>query len=71
MRPVSLKNLILSSEESRDLAGLLAQRRGIKYYENMSNDNLLGAFMTSENDTRIEEIREELKNYSISFLDRK
>ena len=67
MRPVSLKNFILSPEESRDLAELLAHRRGINNYENMSNDNLLGALMTSENDTRIEEIREEIKTLQYKF----
>ena len=61
MRPVSLKNLILSPEKSRDLAELLAQRRGISDYENVPNDNLLDAIMASDNDTRIEEIREKKK----------
>ena len=32
MRPVSLKIFFLSPEESRDLAELLAQRRGINNY---------------------------------------
>ena len=67
MRPVSLKNLIGSPEESRVLAELLAQRSGINDYENMSNDNLLGALMASENDTRIEEIREEIKKLQHKF----
>ena len=67
MRPVLLKNLILSPEQSRDLAELLAQRRGINDYENISNDNLLGALMASENDTRIEEIREEIKKLEHKF----
>ena len=67
MRPVSLKNLILSPEESRNLAELLAQRRGINDYENMSNDNLLGALMAPENDARIEEIREEIKKIQHKF----
>ena len=60
MRPVSLKNLILSPEKSRDLAELPAQRRGISDYENMPNDNLLDAIMASDNDTRIEEIQEKI-----------
>ena len=67
MRPVSLKNLIVSPEESRVLAELLAQRSGINDYENMSNDNLLGALMASENDTRIEEVREEIKKLQHKF----
>ena len=65
MRPVSLKNLILSPEKSRDLAELLAQRRGISDYENVPNDNLLDAIMASENDTRIEEIREKIKKKKV------
>ena len=67
MRPISLKNLILSPEESRDLAELLAQRKGVNDYENMSNDNLLGALMESENGTRIEEIREKIKKLQHKF----
>ena len=67
MRPVSLKNLILSPEKSRDLAELLAQGRGINDFEDMSNDNLLGALIASENDTRIEEIREEIKKLQHKF----
>ena len=67
MRPVLLKNLILSPEESKDLAELLVQRRDINDYQNMSNDNLLGALMASENDTRIEEIREEIKKLQHKF----
>ena len=40
MRPVTLKDLILSPEELKDIAELLAQKRGVKDYENMSNDKL-------------------------------
>ena len=58
-----LKNLFLSSEESRDLAEFLAQKRGIIDYGNMSNDELSRAIKASENKskTRIGEIREEIK----------
>ena len=72
MKRISLKDLSLSPEESKEIAELLAQKRGIKDYENMSNDKLLGALEASKNKnkTRIEKVREELKNYSISFLDR-
>ena len=70
MRTTSLKNLILSPEESGYLAELLTQRRGINDYENMSNDNLLGALTASENKnkTRIEEIREEIKKLQQKFF---
>ena len=63
MNSTLLKNLFLSSEESRDLAELLAQNRGIIYYGNMSNDELSRALKASENKnkTRINEIREEIK----------
>ena len=40
MNRTLLRNLLLSSEELRALAELLAQKRGIQDYENMSNDEL-------------------------------
>ena len=43
MNRIPLKILILSPKESRDLGELLAQKRGIEDYENMSNDKLLSA----------------------------
>ena len=63
MKSLSLKNLFLSSEESRDLAEFLAQKRGITDYGNMSNDELSRALKASENKNkaRIDEIREEIK----------
>ena len=71
---MSLKDLSLSPEESKEIAELLAQKIGIKDYENISNDlKLLGTLKASENKnkTRIEKIEKKLKNYSRSFLDRK
>ena len=69
MKRVSLKDLILSPEESKDIAELLVQKRGIKDYENMSNDKLLSALKVSENKnkTRIEKIREEIKKLQHKF----
>ena len=66
MKHLSLKDLLLSPEESKDIAELLAQKRGIRYYENISNDKLLRALKASENKnkTRIEKIREEIKKFS-------
>ena len=63
MNRTLLKNLFLSPEESRDLAEFLAQKRGIIDYGNMSNDELSRALKASENKnkTRIDEIREEIK----------
>ena len=59
MKPVSLKGIILSPEELKDIAKLLAQKRGIKDYEDMSNDKLLRALKASknENKTRIDKTR--------------
>ena len=63
MKRVPLKNLNLSPEDLRDLAEFLAQKRGIRDHENMSNDKLFNALKASENKnkTRIDEIREEIK----------
>ena len=63
MNRTLLRKLFLSSEESRDLAELLAQNRGIEGYENMSNAELSRTLRVSENENyvRIEKIREEIK----------
>ena len=63
MRRISLKDLSLSQEESKEIVELLAQKRGIKDYENISNDKLLSALKVSENKnkTRIAKIKEEIK----------
>ena len=59
MKPVPLKGIILLPEELKDIAKLLAQKRGIKDYEDMSNDKLLRALKASknENKTRIDKTR--------------
>ena len=69
MNRTLLKNLFLSSEESRDLAEFLAQKRGIAGYENMSNDELSRALRISENENyvRIKKIREEIKKLQHKF----
>ena len=63
MNRTLLKNLFLSSEESRDLAEFLAQKNGIIDYGIMPNDELSRALKVSENKnkTRIDETREEIK----------
>ena len=63
MKRVPLKNLNLSPEDLRDLAEFLAQKRGIRDHENMSNDKLFNALkaLENKNKTRIDEIREEIK----------
>ena len=65
----SLKDLNPSSEESKEIAKLLTKKRGIKGYENMSEEKLLRALKASEseNKTRIEKIREGLKNLQHKF----
>ena len=69
MNRTLLRNLFLSSEESRDLAELLAQKRGIEDYEKMSNDKLWRTLRVSENENyeRIEKIREQIKKSSHTF----
>ena len=69
MKSLSLKNIILSPEESKDIAVLLAQKRDIEDYENMSNDELYDALRASENEKyiRIAKIREEIKKLQHKF----
>ena len=52
-----LKNLFLSSEESRDLAEFLAEKSVIIDYGNISNDELSRALKASENKIRQEWMR--------------
>ena len=69
MKRISLKDLSLPPEETKEIAELLAQKGGIKDYENMSNDKLLSALKMSENKnkTRIEKIKEEIKKLQHKF----
>ena len=70
MKRLSLKSIILSPEESKDIAELLAQKRSIEDYENMSNDKLLYALKKvsgNRNRTRIKKIREEIKKLQHKF----
>ena len=69
MKRISLEDLSLSPEESKEIAQLVAQKRGIKDYKKMSNDKLLVALKASEgkNKTRIEKIREEIKKLQHKF----
>ena len=69
MKSLLLKNIILSPEESKDIAELLAQKRGIENYENMSNDELYDALRASENENyiKIAKIREEIKKLQHKF----
>ena len=69
MKRISLEDLSLSPEESKEIAELVAQKRGIKDYKKMSNDKLLVALKASEGKkkTRIEKIREEIKKLQHKF----
>ena len=44
----SLKDLHLSSEELKEIAKLLARKRGIKGYKSMPEDKLLSALISSK-----------------------
>ena len=44
----SLKDLSLSLEELKEIAKLLAKKRGIKNYESMSQDRLLSVLISSK-----------------------
>ena len=44
----SLKDLHLSSEELKEIAKLLARKRGIKGYKSMPEDKLLNALISSK-----------------------
>ena len=72
MKSVSLKYLSLSPEESKEIAQLLARKRGIKGYKSMPEDRLLDAIISSKpaeksekskfSKARIGEIETEFKN---------
>ena len=66
----SVKDLDLSSEELKEIAKLLARKRGIKGYEIMPEDVLISALISSKPvkktekpNTRTEKIREEVKKF--------
>ena len=76
MKDIRLKDLNLSSEESRNIIEFLAKKRNINNYKHKSNNELLRAIkehksknnqqqkIKSKNEKRIEIIREELKELS-------
>ena len=45
---LSLKDLNLSSEELKEIAKLLARKRGIKGYKRMPEDRLLSSLISSK-----------------------
>ena len=77
-----LKNLDLSTEESRDIVELLARKRNVSNYERMTDEELLSTLkktpqkqknnkqqqIISKNKERIEIIRSELKELSYKLL---
>ena len=69
MANIKLGDLYLSKEESKDIIELLAKKRNIKSYKSKSSDKLYKIFKKqSNNEKRIDDIREELKDptYNIS-----
>ena len=82
MENISLKNLHLSSEESKDIIEFLARKRNVSNYERMTDEELLSALkktpqkqsknsqqqIISKNKERIEIIREELKELGYKLL---
>ena len=72
MLNTSLKDLNPSSEELKEIPKLLPKERDIKDYEGMPKSKLLIALKASESEnnfdkTRIEKIREGLKNLQHKF----
>ena len=77
-----LKNLDLSTEESRDIIELLARKRNVSNYERMADEELLSNLkktpkkqknnqqqqIISKNKERIEIIRSKLKELSYKLL---
>ena len=77
-----LKNLDLSTEESRDIIELLARKRNVSNYERMTDEELLSNLkktpqkqknnqqqqIISKNKERIEIIRSELKELEYKLL---
>ena len=77
-----LKNLDLSTEESRDIIELLARKRNVNNYERMTDEELLSTLkktpqkqknnkqqqIISKNKERIEIIRSELKEFGYKLL---
>ena len=69
MDSIKLGDLYLSKEESKDIIELLAKMRNIKNYKSKSSDKLYNIFKKqSKNKTRIDDIREELKNPTYNIL---
>ena len=63
MANITLEDLYLSKEGSKDIIELLAKKRNIKNYKSKSSDTLYNIFKKqSKNNKRIDDIREELKN---------
>ena len=69
MANITLEDLYLSKEESKDIIELLAKKRNIKNYKSKSSDRLYNIFKKqSKNKKRIDDIREELKNPKYNIL---
>ena len=65
MDNITLGDLYLSKSELDDIVQLVAKKRHIKDYQNISNDSLYKIFKKqSKNKKRIDNIREHLKDLS-------
>ena len=65
MENIKLGDLYLSKSELDDIVQLVAKKRHIKDYQNKSNDSLYKIFKKqSENKKRIDNMREDLKDFS-------
>ena len=71
MQNLSLRDLNLSPEELNKVTKLLAKERGIKGYESISENKLLSALKASESKTKIEKIREDVKELQHKYSNSK
>ena len=65
MENIKLDDLYLSKKESKNIIEFLAKMRNIKNYKSKSSDKLYETFRKqSKNKKRIDNIREDLKDFS-------
>ena len=65
MTDIKLEDLYLSKDELKDVMQIVAKKRNIKSYKSKSSDKLYEIFKKqSKNKTRIDNIREDLKDLS-------
>ena len=68
MTDIKLENLYLSKEELKDIIQLVSKKRNIKNYKSKSSDRLYKIFKKqSKNKTRIDDVRNELKDLTFNI----